>query len=242
VSGLRSGLSSGRIRQRIYSFTARVPWLGPMVWISSVLYFMAQIVVGWIWKPPYSIAHNTISDLGNTRCGLYGGSTVCSPRHVVMNIAFVFLGLVMAGGSLLIYQEFANRSRSEQRAALAGFSLMAIAGLGTILVGLFPENTFGVAHGIGAGLAIGVGNIGIFVLGLVLPLRDGMRTNMLLWAGTSLVAALLFALNHDFDLGKGTMERVAAYPETVWLIRFGLYISRNHYSSAHARNPAHLVP
>ena len=36
---------------------------------SSVLYFVAQIFVAWIWKDPsYSLWTNTISDLGNTVC------------------------------------------------------------------------------------------------------------------------------------------------------------------------------
>ena len=191
--------------------------------------------MAWVWKPPYSAANNTISDLGNTHCGLYGGATVCSPRHAVMNLAFIFVGLVMAVGSLLISQEFVERRSAERRTAFAGFSLMAIAGLGTILVGLFPENTFGAAHATGAGLAIGCGNLAIFVLGLVLPLKEGMRADMLVWAGVALLAAVLFATHHDLGIGSGTMERIAAYPETVWMIRFGIYLSRNHYSQKHAR-------
>ena len=224
--------SRGRFRTRLKSFSDRYPWLGPLVWVSSVVYFAAQIAVGWIWSPPYSAAHNTISDLGNTHCGLYGGSYVCSPRHVLMNGAFIFLGAVMAIGSLLIYQAFLEVPTGERIAAFIGFSLMAVGGLGAVLVGVFPENTFPAAHGIGAGLAIGAGNVGIFVLGLVLRLPEGLRIRMLLLSALSLTAVLLFALHRDFGIGPGTMERIAAYPETVWLIRFGIYISRDHYSPA----------
>jgi hypothetical protein len=79
-----------------------------------------------------------------------------------MDAAFVFLGLVMAAGSLFIYQEFnyADKKDPQRRAAFVGFLLMAIAGLGAIMVGAFPENKIGILHAIGAGLAIVAGNLG----------------------------------------------------------------------------------
>jgi hypothetical membrane protein len=209
-------------------FRDRHPWLGPAIWILSAFYFLAQVVVAWVWNPPYSLVHNTISDLGNTACGPYGNAYVCSPRHTLMNIAFILLGVVMASGSWLIYQEFTNKEGAERVAAFIGFTLMAIAGVGVLLVGVFPENTVGTAHKVGAGLGIGAGNIGIFILGLVLALPEGMRRYMLLFSATSLTALVCFAGHRYFGIGPGTMERVAAYPETVWLIAFGIFISRNH--------------
>jgi len=147
-----------------------------------------------------------------------------------MDAVFVLLGLVMASGSLLLYQEFTERPRREQRAALAGFTLMAFAGVGTMLVGLFPENTISYMHITGAGIAIGGGNLGILILGLVLPLPEGLRGSMIGLSIVSIVALICFASGHYFGIGGGTMERIAAYPETVWLIRFGLYISHNHFA------------
>lgn len=210
------------------AFRDRFPGLGPAVWISSALYFFAQVVVAWVWNPSYSLVRNTISDLGNTICGKYRGSYVCSPRHTVMNIAFVFLGVVMAIGSLLIYQEFTERRRAERVAAFIGFTLMAIGGVGAVLVGIFPENTMRTMHLTGAGLAIGAGNAAILVLGLVLALPESMRRYMLIFSTVSLTALVSFASGKYFGIGQGAMERIAAYPETVWLIIFGLYISRNH--------------
>jgi hypothetical protein len=35
-------------------------------------------------------------------------------------------------------------------------------------------------------------------------------------------------------MGAGTMERLAAYPETAWMIAFGVYISRDHRLRAEA--------
>jgi hypothetical membrane protein len=214
---------------RIKSFTDRHEWIGPAIFMLSALYFVAQIAVGWVWHPPYSLVNNTISDLGNSTCGRYGGFYVCSPRHDLMNAAFILLGLAMFTGSLLIYQEFTEREKRQRTAALVGFSAMGLGGLGAILVGVFPENSVSAMHITGAALAIGVGNLGILVLGLVLPLPESMRRYMLTFSTISLTALILFATGHYFGIGAGTMERIAAYPETIWLITFGMYISRNHY-------------
>jgi hypothetical membrane protein len=237
VSTIPARSVAGRMSARTKVFTDQHPWIGPTVFMLSSLYFLAQIVVGWVWHPPYSVIRNTISDLGNTACGRYDGAYVCSPRHDLMNAAFIVLGVVMAVGSLLLYQEFKERDRREQRAALVGFTCMVISGVGVILVGSFPENTISALHITGAGLAIGVGNLGILVLGLVLPLPEGLRGFMLFFGVTSITALVLFACHRDFGIGAGGMERIAAYPETLWLIRFGLYVSHNHYSAGHRSEP-----
>jgi hypothetical membrane protein len=225
---------TSRIATRSKRIQEQRPWIGPCLFILSATYFYAQIVVAWVYRSSYSVVTNTISDLGRTDCpsSRIGAHIVfqCSPRHLVMNIAFGFLGAFMAGGSMLLYAEFSGRKRKAERvAAFAGFSLMSLAGLGTILVGLFPENTVSYMHTTGAGLAIGAGNIGILVLGAVLDLPEAMRRYMLVFSTISVTALILFASHRYFGIGAGTMERVAAYPETVWLITFGLYIWRYHY-------------
>ena len=221
----------------IKDFADRFRFLGPAIWMASVLYFVAQLAVGWVWNPPYSLVNNTISDLGNTTCGPYGGFYVCSPHHAWMNAAFILLGVIMASGSLLIYQEFRERRSRERRAAFVGFLFLAIGGLGTILVGLRPENTVRWLHITGAGLAIGLGNIGIMVLGLSLALPIRLRGYMIFFSAISLTALLLFAYHRYFGLGAGGMERLAAYPETIWLIRFGIYMSRDHYLKTRVAGP-----
>ena len=136
-----------------------------------------------------------------------------------MNVAFVFLGIVMAGGSILLYQEFKERGGAEQNAAFSGFLFLGVAGVGSMLVGIFPENTNGTVHKIGAALAIGLGNVAIFVLGAVLSgLPEAMRRYMLVFSTSSLTALVLFASHKDFGIGTGAMERIAAYPQTIWLI------------------------
>lgn len=226
--------SNYRIVRRIGEIHEAHPSLGPAIFSAAALYFVVQLIVAWVFIPSYSLVSNSISDLGETSCGGYGSPGMCSPRWWLMNYAgFVLLGLIMVIGSALLYHEFTERVTRERRAAMIGFGLMALAGFGSILVGFFPENENRTMHIIGAFLAIAIGNAAILVLGGVLTLPESMRRSMLIFSSLALAALLCFASHKSFGIGRGTMERIAAYPVTIWLIAFGLYIWRFHPSKSH---------
>lgn len=208
--------SSGIIK----TFTDRYPLVGPALWMLSIQYFIIQVIVAMDFLGTYSWRFNTISDLGNTVCGPYGRRIVCSPLHDTMNASFILLGVTMFAGAGLIYQEF-----RESLATAIGFSFMALAGLGTILIGLFPENTISALHILGAALPFLIGNLGMVILSFSLKLPRWLRFYTFISGVISLIALLLLLTNHYLGLGVGGMERLTAYPQTVWLIIFGLYIS-----------------
>ena len=207
----------------VKTFTDKFPFVGPAFWVVSVQYYIIQAVAAASWQTHFSLSQNVISDLGNTACSNYSGRYVCSPLHGLMNASFIILGITMIIGSVLIYQEF-----KESQSSWVGFSFMGLAGLGTLLVGLFPENTIASLHFIGALLPFLIGNIGLIVLGLVLEMPKTLRVYTLISGITSLIALVLFLTNNYIGLGQGGMERLTAYPQTMWLIIFGLYISTNH--------------
>lgn len=209
----------------VETFTDRYPLVGPFIWTLSIQYYIIQFVVAQAWKNPYSLTHNTISDLGNSACGLYSGAFVCSPLHILMNASFITLGITMALGSMLIYQEF-----KESDYTFVGFSLMALAGIGTILVGLFPENTVSILHIIGAALPFLLGNLCLILLGFALNMPRVLKIYTLCSGFVALIALFFFITHHYLGLGIGGMERLTAYPQTIWLIVFGIYISKNHIS------------
>lgn len=216
------------LTQRIRSFVAHYPLAGPILWVSSIQFFLVQIVVALAWvKPPYSWRLNAISDLGATGCGLFDDRYVCSPSHSLMNASLILLGLAMTIGSALLYQAF-RRSR-------VGFIMMALAGIGAILVGLFPEDTTFWAHVLGQDLAFVVGNIALIVFGLTLPLKRWFKWYSVVSGVVALVALYLFLSHHRFFLGLGGMERVVGYPLVTWLIMFGLYVPKNQKHLAAAR-------
>lgn len=212
------------------TFTDRYPLVGPIFWALSVQYFITQIVVASAWKTPFSVWHNTLSDLGNSACGMYGTSFLCSPLHSWMNASFMMLGVSMIVGSVLIYHEFYKSS-----ASAAGFMCMGLAGLGTLFVGAFPENTISQLHILGAALPFILGNIALIVLGTALGLPRHLRYYTIASGIVGLIGLVCYLTHIYVGLGKGGMERVTAYPQAIWLIAFGLYMSRDHFRAPHLR-------
>lgn len=210
--------------KKIETFTDRYPLVGPAFWIASIQFFITQLIVAMAWATHYSTLQNTISDLGNTACGAYSDRYACSPLHTWMNASFITLGITMAIGSVLIYHEFKKTWGSA-----IGFGFMALAGIGTVLVGLFPENTVSFVHVSGAFLIFFIGNLALLILGLSLDISRPFRIYTLLSGVISLGASLLFVTHSYLGIGIGGMERLAAHPQTIWLTVFGIYMSRNHF-------------
>jgi hypothetical membrane protein len=209
---------------RIQTFRNRYPLVGPTIWVTSLQYFVTQLGVAAGWPRPYSWTKNAISDLGNTACGSYAGRYVCSPYYTWMNASFVVLGATMVAGSFLIDEGFRKSIASR-----VGFWFMTLAGLGTIMVGLFPENVWGNLHTLGAVLPFLIGNIGLVILGLSLDLNNKIKIYTLISGLAALIALPLFYTKNYLGLGLGGMERVVAYPQTIWLIVFGIYVSRDRF-------------
>jgi hypothetical membrane protein len=204
--------------------------MGPAIVVLSAWYFVAQVVVASAFRPHYSFISNMISDLGNTACAPH--SNICSPRHDLMNVSIGILGFAMIVGAVLIFSEFSfAKRRGERGAARAGFGCLALGGVGAILVGVFPENVNTAhLHTAGTAMAIGLGQLAILILAVALrEIDDWLRVFMLVTTLIVLLAGGCIVFRHPFGIGAGALERLAQYPETVWLILFGFYISRDHY-------------
>ena len=201
---------------------------GAIVWVFAIQFFIAQIIAQAAWTTPFSLLTNFISDLGNTSCAPYPlGSNmyVCSPWHAGMNASFILLGVIILLGAALIYRAFPpGRTRT------IGLVLLALAGPGPILVGLFPENVNITPHSIGAAAHFISGNLGIVVLGIAIAAtRHQMPLAIfsILAGGAGLLATALFVSGRYLGLGIGGMERIAAYALPIWLIVMGISVLRN---------------
>ena len=201
---------------------------GAIAWVIAAQFFITQVVVATAWPRQFSLTTDYISDLGNTFCGAYpAGSThmVCSPWHLAMNSSFMVLGVTMIIGAVLTRDAFPDGWVR----ALAAL-LFTLAGLGVFVVGIYPENTDNARHVLGAGLNFVAGNIAMIVYGLALAQRRGVHSSRMwfsLFAGTlGMLATLLFISGHFLGIGLGGMERVAAYPMTVWQIVMGVALLR----------------
>lgn len=221
--------SLAAVNQHIGAFARRYPTIGPAMWIAAAQYFVIQFIVGYAWQPPYaySISDHTISDLGARVCGTYGDRLVCSPLNLLMNLSFIILGITMVAGSLLIAQ-----TDKKPQATNKGFVFMALGGLGTVLVGLFPEDSVSLLHIIGAGLPFFIGNMGILLLAVELDFSRKFRYLSFI-CGTTSLFALAFLVSRNYGLlGVGGVERIVAYPQTAWLMLTGVYLLLGHRNSS----------
>jgi len=152
-----------------------------------------------------------------------------------MNASFVLLGLIILSGVALGRSAFPSGWFSG-----VGLILLSLAGIGIILVGLFPENENIALHRVGAAGHFVVGNLAMAVLGIALAVgnevgagltQTGGRPALAIYSIVSgvvgLVATALFITDHYLGLGIGGMERVAAYPLPLWLIVAGISFLRN---------------
>lgn len=216
--------------RRVQSFVSRHPSAIPSVWLISAQFFLVQVVVASAWRSGYSWRFDAISDLGATLCGHFDGRHVCSPLHGLMNASLVLLGLTMVIGSALSYQA--------ARSSRVGFSMMALAGTGAILVGLFPEDTIYWVHVTGQDLAFVLGNVALIVIGITFPSARWFKLFSIASGIVGLAALALFLTHNRFFLGLGGMERVVAYPLIIWQVVFGLTLLNSRGRLASGRGLA----
>lgn len=203
--------------------------LGAILWILSLEFFVGQAVAQSAWHTPYSMLTNSISDLGNTACGTWppasvnlarlglSASYVCSPRHAVMNVSFIVAGVLILLGTYLTRSQWPRR-----RLTTWGMVLLALAGVGKIIVGLVPENTVIGLHFLGA-LGIFCAVVGIFLLGpATWRTRRGVAVASLAAVAIGLLATVITKVAtgglHDYGLA----ERLLDYPTFAWLALMGL--------------------
>jgi hypothetical membrane protein len=212
---------------------------GAIALLVGSLQFIAAMIVTQIgygssfnWGSSYSLSHNYISDLGAVNCGTFGGTGAfgggghyaCSPWHDVFNISIIVMGLLLILAVLLLRTAFpARRSRT------IGLGLLALAGLGAIGVGLFPEDININGHVISASLAFVGGGLALVVLGFAMfrdTRWDGFRAYTMLSGLVGLIALILFISQVYVGLGVGGMERLIVAPILLWSVVVGVHLAR----------------
>lgn len=208
-----------KLRRPAREHSGHHPRLGPLLYVSSIQFLAVQIIVAMKWGPPYNLARDTISDLGNTACGTFSSRPVCSPLHGLMNASFIVLGAAMTTGSIVISRQFAK-----SRAATVSFAAMAVSGIGVIIVGIFPENSIPAFHGLGAAISFTLGNAALLIMAAAPMMPAGLRLYSFLSGTLAVLALVSYSGSHYLGLGEGGIERVVAYPQVVWLIVIGIFL------------------
>ena len=100
-----------------------------------------------------------------------------------------------------------------------------------MLAGLFPLDTVPLLHVIGAALALGLACFGFILMARVL--WHTHRAFALYSLATGLLALIGFALyvGEIYLGGRGTVERLAAWPQTLWYMVTGALILAGHFTA-----------
>jgi hypothetical membrane protein len=150
-----------------------------------------------------------------------------------MNASFVIVGITMAAGAILARGAFtAGRRRN------LAVALFVAAGVGVVMVGVYPENENITNHSIGAGVNFIGGNAALVLFGLAVPStpsRSYFAWFSIMAGIVGLVSTVLFVSRHDLGLGPGGIERLAAYTTTSWQIVAGLIVLRRPGSGRQLR-------
>ncbi|MBC7519430.1 MAG: DUF998 domain-containing protein [Microbacteriaceae bacterium] len=198
------------------------------VFLLGFVYVIIEVLAARAWvNPPYNWALNYISDLGYSDCARVLGRQICSPLHPLMNLGFMIQGLVFVIGALLVVRVIVERRSLRWIVD----TLLVTSGVGTFFVGVFHQSLALSAAGLNwlhftaATLAIGPGNVGIVLLGILAARTIHWRSYGIAILSVGLigvVSSLLLVAGFDFGIGKGFIERIAVYPLNTWTIGSGV--------------------
>jgi hypothetical membrane protein len=163
--------------------------------VLTLQFFVVEAIAALQWTG-YSYADDVISDLGSA----------LSPAHRVMNASFVVQAALILAGSVLLLPAVRGR------AARVAQVVLALAAVGVLLVGVFPEDGSTAMHDIGALLYLGGGAVGLLALAYALRPRSELLGTALAVLGLAGAAAtIFFVMDVTQYLGRGGTERVAGY-------------------------------
>jgi hypothetical membrane protein len=182
------------------------------VLVVASLEFVAAMVVAQLGYPGYSDLRNQLSDLGGPN----------SPRAFLFNVSVVLLGLLAIGGVTLVRSAFRKGF-----GARAGLGLLALAGVGAVGVGLFPEGSPVHVPFAGIGFFAAGGSLLFFALGMLRDTRwDGYRLFSFVAGLVTFVGIALYSGPSTLGLGAGGAERLIIAPLLLWSVVVGVHLLR----------------
>ena len=180
---------------------------GVAIFVGAVQ-FSIFLILAEIYYPGYNVSTNYVSDLGAT-CPTSGPCVINEPTSMIFNISIALLGLLILVGAYFLQRAFRWTPATV---------IVALAGIGALGVGLFPETT-GIWHSVFSLIVfLFAGLAAIVTAGFQ---RKPMYYFSIILGVVTLVALVLYVGDVYLGLGPGGMERMVVYPALVWSIGFG---------------------
>jgi hypothetical membrane protein len=187
----------------------RYRW-GGLAWLLTLQFFVVEAVAALRYGG-YSYSTNVISDLG----------TAGSPAALLMNVSFLVQGGLIAAGALLLGPGLSGLGGRLARV------LLVLAGVGVLLVGLFPSDASSTVHEVSAAVHFLGGGIGLIALAYgVRPRSEALGTTLALLGLLGVIGTVFFGSAVFLGLGEGGMERVASYVLPIGLAVAGVALWR----------------
>jgi hypothetical membrane protein len=130
-------------------------------------------------------------------------------------------GIVVQGALIILGVWLTRHIWPTDRMTSWGLFLLALGGIGAMIVGVFPVDDHMLAHILGAVTAIAAPGLGLLLLAGTLWRKTPTFARWTAFVG---VVVLLGGLGHalgGIPFGRGTMERLAVWPQTLWFIGTG---------------------
>ncbi|HLS62053.1 MAG TPA: DUF998 domain-containing protein [Ruania sp.] len=182
-----------------------------VAWLLQPLYLLIELVAAAVNTAPYSLWHNTISDLGATTCTRIDYQSaqvpVCSPAHLVVNGSFVLFGAAMAVAAVLLRPHLPRG-----RLVTAAVVCWVVAGASSVGSGLTPLDRALELHALVSAPGIVLSGVAMVLTGWALARAWSSRWWALVAAGVlSTAAGLLMLVRLEVQWG-GLVERIALWP------------------------------
>jgi len=165
------------------------------------------LILAEIYYPGYNVSTNAVSDLG-ANCT----PTAClinQPASTIFNSSVVFLGLLVLVGAYFLQRAFHWKPAT---------AMVAIAGIGAVGVGFFPETT-GVWHGLFSLIVFLFAGLSAVVTARFQ--KKPMSYFSIILGLLTLAALVLYVGGNYLGLGPGGMERMVVFPVLIATIAFG---------------------
>ncbi len=169
--------------------------------------FLTGMIVAESVFPNYSVSKNYISDLG-AYCPTLSTCQI-EPSAPIFNGSAIFFGILILLSSFLLWQAYKSKVFTP---------IVALAGIGVLGVGLFPETT-GIWHPIFSFIAFFFAGASAIT---AYKIEKAPYSYLSVIAGVvTLIALGLYIEGQYLGLGPGGMERMVAYPALIFTLGFG---------------------
>lgn len=189
---------------------------GTVFLLGSLYYIVAEAISATFFNDSLFDAYvfHTISELGIPNAS--------SPLFLLMNSAFILIGLALISGGFFGFRDFIVKNR------FAFYILTLITGLGVIIVGLIHGGnplTLGY-HALGAVMAILGGNVLLVLISVSMD-DFGIYQKATLALGVIGLAAFWIMFFNMESVYMPVFERLSVYTLIAWSLLTGLFLIKS---------------